>query len=201
MQLKNLGNNNISTTNDIIYTPAWFPSNSPLQENPSYYSPITLCFLLLFAKQTDFSSDELSSSSPNTALQPACLFSPHQKGKTYQCHDQIHSTERSFSLLCLTVLTLCLPFQLNCRNFKDSSSAQVNGYSPRGVLRLSGATIPKSLRIFFISRLQSSKALVWKNEGFQPSLNYKLCLGRRYGSLKCFVCHLSPIQTINNHLW
>lgn len=149
MQLKNLGNNNISTTNDIIYTPAWFPSNSPLQENPSYYSPITLCFLLLFAKQTDFSSDELSSSSPNTALQPACLFSPHQKGKTYQCHDQIHSTERSFSLLCLTVLTLCLPFQLNCRNFKDSSSAQVNGYSPRGVLRLSGATIPKSLRIFF----------------------------------------------------
>jgi len=111
---------------------------------------------------------------------------PTQKGKTHHCHEQIHNTEWSFSLLCLAAFILCLPFQFNCRNFKDSSLVQLKGYSPRSIRKPLGATIQKSPRIFFLSRLQSSKALLCNPSFFQPSLNCKLCLGRRYNSLKYF---------------
>jgi len=102
-----------------------------------------------------------------------------QKGKTYHCHEQIHNTEWSFSLLCLTAFILCLPSQSNRRNFKDSSLVQVKGYSPRSTRRPLGATMQESPRTFFFSRLQSTTALVCNPSFFQPNLNYKLCLARR----------------------
>lgn len=171
---KNLGNNNISTTNDIIYTPVSFPSNTPLQENHLITLQLLFVFSCCLQNRLIFFFRWVQQLITQLFSTASLSLYPTPKGKTYHCHDQIHSIEWSFSLLCLTVLTLCLPFQLNHRNFKGSSLTQVNGHSPRSVLRLLEATIPKSLRIFFISRGQSSKALVWKNEGFQPSLNYKL---------------------------
>lgn len=94
----------------------------------------------------------------NSQLQPP-YSTPNagEQGGPHSCYDQVRSTELGVSLLCFTTFTLCLFFQFNCRNFKDSSPpVQANGKSPRSLMWFLGATIqntPVIVFFFFTSRL------------------------------------------------
>lgn len=99
----------------------------------------------------------LSNSQPQP---PYCTPNPGERGGPHSCYGQVRSTELGVSLLCFTTFTLCLFFQFNCRNFKDSSPpVQANGKSPRSLMWFLGATIQNTpvivLFFFFFFHFQT----------------------------------------------